>query len=47
MLMTWNDSDIGKLNVGQNGVARMALNAPRYVAMEALTRGDMGWSICF
>ena len=32
-----------KLEVGQNRVARMALNAPRCAALEAL-RGDMGWS---
>ena len=31
------------IGVGQNRVARMALNAPRYAAVEAL-RGDMGWS---
>ena len=29
--------------MGQNRVARMALNAPRYTAIETL-RGDMGWS---
>lgn len=32
-----------RLEAGQNRVARMALNAPRYAAVEAL-RGDMGWS---
>ncbi|XP_050705903.1 uncharacterized protein LOC126991179 [Eriocheir sinensis] len=42
-VMTWNDSEIEKLEVGQNRVARMALNAPRFAAVEAL-RGDMGWS---
>ena len=39
----WNENEIDKLEVGQNRVARMALNAPRYAALEAL-RGDMGWS---
>ena len=29
--------------MGQNRVARLALNAPKYAAVEAL-RGDMGWS---
>ena len=36
-------NEIEKLEVGQNRVARMGLNAPRYAAIEAL-RGDMGWS---
>ena len=40
-VVPWNESEIEKLDVGQN---RMALNAPRYAAIEAL-RGDMGWSI--
>ncbi|MPC33895.1 hypothetical protein E2C01_027262 [Portunus trituberculatus] len=40
----WNESEIDKLDVGQNRVARMALNAPRYTAAEVL-RGDMGWNI--
>ena len=39
----WNEDEINRLEVGQNVVARMALNAPRYTAVEAL-RGDMGWS---
>ena len=42
-VIAWNESEIDKLEVGQNRVARMALNAPRYAAREAL-RGDMGWS---
>ena len=42
-VIAWNESEIDKLEVGQNRVARMALNAPRYAAIEAL-RGDMGWS---
>ena len=36
-------SEINKLEVEQNRVAKMALNAPRYASVEAL-RGDMGWS---
>ena len=39
----WNENEIDKLEVGQNRVARMALNGPRYTALEAL-RSDMGWS---
>ena len=42
-VQAWNESEIEKLEVGQNRVARMALNAPRWAAVEAL-RGDMGWS---
>ena len=42
-VIAWNDNELEKLEMGQNRVARMALNAPRYVAVEAL-RGDMGWS---
>ena len=42
-VVAWNESEIEKLDVGQNRVARRALNAPRYAAIEAL-RGDMGWS---
>ena len=38
-----NKSEIDKLEVGQNKVARMALNALRYASVEAL-RDDMGWS---
>ena len=39
-VIVWNGSEIDKLEVGQNRVARMALNASRYAAVEAL-RGDM------
>ena len=42
-VIAWNESELEKLEVGQNKVARMALNAPSYAAVEAL-RGDMGWS---
>ncbi|KAG0724500.1 hypothetical protein GWK47_005047 [Chionoecetes opilio] len=42
-VIAWNESEIEILEVGQNKVARMALNAPRYAATEGL-RGDMGWS---
>ena len=37
------DSDIERLETIQNKVARISLNAPKYVANETL-RGDMGWS---
>ena len=39
-VFVWNESEIDKLKVGQNRVARMALNAPRYAAVEVL-KGDM------
>ena len=42
-VIAWGEKKINKLEVGQNRVARMSLNAPRYAAVEAL-RGDMGWS---
>ena len=42
-VIAWNENEIDRLKVGQNRVARMALNAPRHTAVEAL-RGDMGWS---
>ena len=44
-VIAWNESEIDRLEVGQNSsrVPRMALNAPRYTAVEAL-RSDMGWS---
>ena len=42
-VIAWNENELDKLEVCQNKVARMALNAPRYAAVEAL-RGDMGWS---
>ena len=35
-LIAWNESGIDKLEVGQNRVARMALNTPSYAAVEAL-----------
>ena len=35
-MTAWNESEIWKLEVGQNKVARMALNAPRYAALEVL-----------
>ena len=41
--MEVNESEIDKLEVGQNRAARMALNIPRYASVETL-RGDMGWS---
>ena len=37
----WCEKEIDQLEVGQNKVARMALNVPRYAAVEAL-RGDLG-----
>ena len=40
-VVPWNESEIEKLDVGQN---RMALNAPRYAAAIEALRGDMGWS---
>ena len=42
-VMTWNESELEKLEIGQNRIARMALNEPGYAVIEAL-RGDMGWS---
>ena len=42
-VIAWSEKEIDELEVRQNRVARMALNAPRYAAVEAL-RGDMGWS---
>ena len=42
-VFAWTEKELDKLEVAQNKVARIALNAPRYVAVEAL-RGDMGWS---
>ncbi|MPC55561.1 hypothetical protein E2C01_049503 [Portunus trituberculatus] len=42
-VIVWNENEPEKLEVGQNRVSRMALNAPRYAAIEAL-RGDMGWN---
>ena len=42
-VIAWSEKEIDRLEVRQNRVARMALNAPRYAVVEAL-RGDMGWS---
>ncbi|XP_050694867.1 uncharacterized protein LOC126984800 isoform X3 [Eriocheir sinensis] len=42
-VITWSELEMDKLEVGQNRIGRLALNAPRYAAVEAL-RGDMGWS---
>ena len=42
-VFTWSENDVNMLEVGQNRIGRMALNAPRYAAVEAL-RGDMDWS---
>ncbi len=42
-VLAWNENEIDKLEVGQNRIAMIALNAPIYAAVEAL-RGDMGWS---
>ncbi|MPC75191.1 hypothetical protein E2C01_069575 [Portunus trituberculatus] len=39
-VIAWNKSEIDKLEVGQCRIARLALNALRYTAVEAL-RGDM------
>ena len=41
--MRWTAKDLDKLEVVQNRVARLALGANRYVAVEAL-RGEAGWS---
>ncbi|MPC90522.1 hypothetical protein E2C01_085513 [Portunus trituberculatus] len=37
----WNENELEKLEMGQNKVARIALNVPRYAVIEEL-RGDMG-----
>ena len=42
-VIAWSESEIEKLEVGQNRIVRIAINAPRYAAVEAL-RGDMGCS---
>ena len=34
-VIAWSEKEIDKLEVEQNRVARMALNAPRYAAVEA------------
>lgn len=41
----WKENEMTKLEVRQNRIARMALNVPRYAAVEDL-RGDMGLGIC-
>ena len=38
-VIAWNESEIDRLEVGHNCVARMALNAPRYTAKEVLRHG--------
>ncbi len=35
-VIAWNESEMDKLEVRQNRIARIALNAPRYAAVEAL-----------
>ena len=42
--IAWKENEIDKIQVWQNRVVRVALNASMYTAVEAL-RGDMGWSI--
>ena len=42
-VIAWSESEIDKLEVRQNRVARMSLNAPRYTSVKAL-RGDIVWS---
>ena len=42
--IAWKENEIDKIQVWQNRVVRMALNASMYTAVAAL-RGDMGWSI--
>lgn len=42
-VLAWTEGEVDKLDAIQNKVARMALGAPRWAAVEAL-RGDMGWS---
>ena len=41
--MVWTKNDLGKMEVCQNKVGRIALGANKYVAVEGL-RGDAGWS---
>ena len=43
-MIAWNKNEIDKIQVWQNRVVRVALNAPMYTAVEA-PRGDMGWII--
>ena len=42
-VIAYSDGELDKLELVQNRVARLALGAPRWTAVEAL-RGDMGWS---
>ena len=42
-IMTWNQSEIDKLEVIQNKVGRVGLGANKFVGIEAI-RGEMGWS---
>lgn len=42
-MFTWKDSETKKLGVGQNRVARITYNAPRFAAVEA-HRDDTGRS---
>ena len=43
-VMSWTECELGKLDVLQNKVGRMALGANKYVGVEAI-RGEMGWSL--
>ena len=42
--IAWKENEIDKIQVWQNRVVSVALNASIYTAVEAL-RGDMAWSI--
>jgi hypothetical protein len=42
-VIAYSEGELDKLELVQNRVARLALGAPRWTAVEAL-RGDMGWS---
>ncbi|KAF2359932.1 hypothetical protein FHG87_009304 [Trinorchestia longiramus] len=43
-VMAWNGEGIEKLEVLQNRVGCLALDAPKWTAVEAV-RGDLGWSL--
>ena len=43
-VLTWNDSEVQKLDVIQNKVGRVALGANGYAGVEAV-REDIGWSL--
>ena len=45
-VLTWNDSEVQKLDVIQNKLGRVALGANGYAGVEAV-RGDMGWSLFY